>query len=102
MAKKDLHPKYYPDAKVTCACGNTFTTGSTKPELRVEVCYKCHPAYTGEERTIDTGGQVEKFERKRKAAKVQLEKEQKKKKAKKVEEKEEAQPKTLKELLEST
>jgi large subunit ribosomal protein L31 len=59
--KSDIHPTYFKDAKVICACGNTFTTGSTKPEIRVEICAKCHPFYTGEEKLIDTAGRVEKF-----------------------------------------
>ena len=59
--KKDIHPKYYPDAKVTCACGNTFTTGSTKPELRTDLCSACHPFFTGEMRIVDTAGQVDRF-----------------------------------------
>jgi large subunit ribosomal protein L31 len=59
--KTEIHPKYFKDAKVICACGNTFTTGSTKPEIRVEICAKCHPFYTGEEKFIDTAGRVEKF-----------------------------------------
>ena len=62
--KDKIHPKYYPAAKVTCLCGNTFTVGSTKPELRVEVCSKCHPFYTGGQRIIDTEGRVERFKRK--------------------------------------
>jgi len=63
--KKSIHPTYYPTAKVHCACGNTFTVGSTKPEIKVEICYKCHPFYTGEERLIDTAGRVEKFKSRR-------------------------------------
>ena len=59
--KSDIHPKYYPDTKVKCACGNKFTIGSTKPEIQVEICSKCHPFYTGEEKLIDTAGRVEKF-----------------------------------------
>jgi large subunit ribosomal protein L31 len=59
--KTKIHPKYYDDAKVTCVCGNTFTVGSTKQELRVEVCSKCHPFYTGEQRIRDTMGRVERF-----------------------------------------
>lgn len=59
--KTKVHPKYYDDAKVTCVCGNTFTVGSTKQELRVEVCSKCHPFYTGEQRIRDTMGRVERF-----------------------------------------
>jgi large subunit ribosomal protein L31 len=59
--KEKIHPKFYKDAKVVCACGNTFTTGSTKKELRVELCSKCHPFFTGERKIIDTAGRVEKF-----------------------------------------
>ncbi len=59
--KEKIHPKYYTDAKVTCSCGNTFTTGSTKKELKVELCSKCHPFFTGERRMVDTAGQVERF-----------------------------------------
>lgn len=63
--KKDIQPKYYPDAKVTCACGNTWTTGSTKPEIRTEVCSSCHPFFTGQQqRILDVEGQVDRFYRK--------------------------------------
>ena len=63
--KKDIHPTYYPDAKVTCACGNSWTTGSTKKEIRTEVCSKCHPFFTGEmARIIDIEGQVDRFYKK--------------------------------------
>ena len=62
--KKDLHPTYYPDAQVICACGNTWTTGSTMKVIRTDVCYKCHPFYTGEQRIVDTEGQVDRFYRK--------------------------------------
>jgi large subunit ribosomal protein L31 len=63
--KKELHPKYYPEAKVTCACGNTWTTGSTKEEIRTEVCSACHPFFTGEQqRLIDMEGQVDRFYKK--------------------------------------
>jgi large subunit ribosomal protein L31 len=61
--KSDIHPAYYPNAVVTCACGNTFMTGSTKPRLRVEICSTCHPFYTGQQRIVDTAGQVERFHR---------------------------------------
>jgi large subunit ribosomal protein L31 len=61
--KDKIHPKYYPDAKVICACGNTFTTGSTQKVLKVEVCSKCHPFFSGERRVVDTAGQVERFKR---------------------------------------
>ncbi len=59
--KEKIHPKYYPDAKIICACGNTFNTGSTSPELKVDICSACHPFYTGEQRIVDTAGQVERF-----------------------------------------
>ena len=59
--KTDIHPKYYSEAAVTCACGNTFNVGSTKESVEVEVCSKCHPFYTGNEKIIDTAGRVEKF-----------------------------------------
>ncbi len=61
--KEKIHPKYYPEAKVTCSCGNTFTVGSTKPALKIELCSKCHPFFTGEQRIVDTAGQVERFKR---------------------------------------
>jgi len=66
--KTDTHPKYFEKATVTCACGNTFTVGSTKEKIEVEVCSQCHPFYTGEEKTIDTAGRVEKFKARRAAA----------------------------------
>jgi len=71
--KQDIHPKYYPQARVQCACGNTFTVGSTKEFLEVEICSKCHPFYTGKEKMMDTMGQVQKF-RKRLARKEDLKK----------------------------
>ena len=59
--KKGIHPKYYPDSKVTCSCGNTFTVGSTKETIRTDICSACHPFFTGEQRLVDTAGQVERF-----------------------------------------
>jgi large subunit ribosomal protein L31 len=60
--KKEIHPKYYADAVVTCACGNTWTTGSTRKEIRTEVCSACHPFFTGQQqRIIDIEGQVDRF-----------------------------------------
>jgi len=59
--KKDIHPKYHADAKVMCACGNTFTIGSTNPEIHVEICSSCHPFYTGKQKLVDTARRVEKF-----------------------------------------
>jgi large subunit ribosomal protein L31 len=61
--KPKIHPEYYTDAKVICACGSTFTTGSTKKVLKVELCSKCHPFFTGEQRVVDTLGRVERFKR---------------------------------------
>jgi large subunit ribosomal protein L31 len=68
--KADIHPQYHQDAKVTCVCGNTFTTGSTLSEIRVEVCSNCHPFFTGEMKFLDTLGRVEKFQKKQQAAKT--------------------------------
>jgi large subunit ribosomal protein L31 len=61
--KPKIHPEYYNDAKVVCACGNTFTIGSTKKMVKIELCSKCHPFYTGEQRVVDTMGRVERFKR---------------------------------------
>ncbi len=63
--KKDTHPDYYEKAKVTCACGNTFTVGSTMKELQVEICSACHPFYTGKQKFVDTARRVEKFHEKK-------------------------------------
>lgn len=62
--KEGIHPKYYPNAKVICACGNTWTTGSTKEVIHTDVCYQCHPFFTGEQRIVDTEGQVDRFYKK--------------------------------------
>jgi large subunit ribosomal protein L31 len=59
--KEDIHPNFYPEAKVICACGNSWTVGSTQPEIRTDVCSECHPFFTGEQRIVDSGGQVERF-----------------------------------------
>lgn len=59
--KKDIHPKYYPDAQFKCACGNNWKGGSTLSEVNVEICSNCHPFYTGKEKIVDTRGRVEKF-----------------------------------------
>ena len=61
--KKDIHPKYYPKAKIKCTCGNILTVGSTKEFMEIETCSACHPLYTGQERIIDTLGMVEKFKK---------------------------------------
>lgn len=75
--KKDIHPKYYNNTKAQCACGNTFTIGSTKEFIEVEICSRCHPFYTGKEKIIDTMGRIEKF-RKRLARKEEMKKKRKK------------------------
>jgi large subunit ribosomal protein L31 len=69
--KPGIHPTWYPDAVVTCACGNTWSTGSTKKEIHTDVCSACHPFFTGEQRIVDTAGQVERF-MKRISAKEQI------------------------------
>ena len=61
--KTKIHPQYYPEAVVTCSCGATYSTGSTKAELRVEICNQCHPFYTGEQRIVDTEGRVDRLKR---------------------------------------
>ncbi|PIQ66878.1 MAG: 50S ribosomal protein L31 [Candidatus Zambryskibacteria bacterium CG_4_9_14_3_um_filter_40_16] len=63
--KKEIHPQYFENAKVTCACGNIFTIGSTKEKIEVEICSACHPFYTGNEKILDSAGRVEKFKTKR-------------------------------------
>jgi large subunit ribosomal protein L31 len=69
--KTAIHPTYFVTAKVTCACGNTFVTGSTKEALHTEVCSNCHPFFTGKQKLLDTAGSVDKF-RKRTAAAAQI------------------------------
>jgi large subunit ribosomal protein L31 len=62
--KEGIHPTYYPNAKVICACGNTWTTGSTQEVIHTDVCSQCHPFFTGEQRIVDTEGQVDRFYKK--------------------------------------
>ncbi len=61
--KDKIHPKFYTDAKVVCACGNSFTVGATKKLMKVELCSQCHPFFTGERKMVDTAGRVERFKR---------------------------------------
>lgn len=68
--KQDIHPTWFPEAKVSCACGSVFTTGSTVPEIRVELCSACHPFFTGQMKLVDTLGQVERFQKKTESSKV--------------------------------
>jgi len=80
--KKDIHPKYYEKARVTCACGNSFEVGSTKEYMEVEICSQCHPFYSGKEKIIDTLGRVERFKKrlaKKATIKISKKKPQKKK-----------------------
>jgi large subunit ribosomal protein L31 len=62
--KEEIHPTYYPEATVVCACGNTWKTGSTQESIRTDVCSACHPFFTGEQRIVDTEGQVDRFYKK--------------------------------------
>ena len=98
--KAQIHPTWYPDAKVPCACGNSFVVGATVPEIRVEVCYNCHPFYTGQMKYVDTAGRVDAFKTKlSKASGKVISKSEKRriKKEKKIE-RELERPETLEEL----
>ncbi len=72
--KKDIHPTYYPKAKVTCACGNTFEVGATQELIEVEVCSSCHPFYSGGTRNLDRVGQVQKFQKRMEKAQTKKKK----------------------------
>lgn len=98
--KAGIHPKWYPECKVTCACGNTFITGAAVPEIKVEVCSACHPFYTGQMKYIDASGRVEAFLSKRSKAKNKVisKKEKRLLKKQKRIEKELEKPETLAEL----
>lgn len=97
--KAGIHPQWFADAQVVCACGNTFTIGSTRESIHVEICYKCHPFFTGEMKYVDTQGRVEKFQKKQKLGQALAAKlaDKKKKKLQKAEEI--RHPKTLREML---
>ena len=81
--KTDIHPTYYEDTQVICACGNTWTTGSTMKVIHTDVCSRCHPFFTGEQRIVDTEGQVDRFYRKLQAREQYLD-EQKAREAERV------------------
>jgi len=100
--KTSIHPVWYEDAKVTCACGNTFTVGSNKPDIRIDICSKCHPFFTGEMKFVDTMGRVERFQKKQAAAKVTASKLADKKKKKQQHEEQLRNPKSLREMLMGT
>ncbi len=93
--KSAIHPKYFTETQVVCSCGNTFVTGSTKEAIHVEVCYKCHPLYTGEKRYLDTLGTVERFQERQKNAVSWRERTAQKKQAQKTQ----TRAKTLRELM---
>lgn len=98
--KANIHPNWHPDAKVTCACGNTFTIGATLPKIEVEVCSNCHPFFTGKMKYVDVAGRVDAFKSKQKKAKKKIIKKSEKRKiktAKRVE-RELNKPSTLEEL----
>lgn len=71
--KQGIHPTWFPEAKVICACGESFITGSTVGEIKVDICSKCHPLFTGKQKFVDTLGQVERFQKKQETAKVKQE-----------------------------
>lgn len=100
--KKKTHPKYFDNAKVTCACGNTFTTGSTKQTIKVELCSACHPFYTGKQRIVDSENLVKKFKERQKAKKKNYVSKKKKraKRRSKVQTIEGKEKVTLKDMLE--
>lgn len=99
--KKDIHPKIYKECVVKCACGNTFKTVSSLPEINVEICSECHPFYTGERRFIDTERRIDKFTKRQELAQKKMEKVAEAKKAKKGKKTSSTQdtPLTLKEML---
>lgn len=94
--KANIHPKFYDEAQVICVCGNRFTTGSTNEIIHIELCNKCHPFYTGEQRFVDRGSLIQKFQKKQQVAS-----EYKAKNQKKIEEKKKREngPKSLREML---
>lgn len=94
--KANIHPQYFDNAVVICACGNRFTTGSTVPEIRVELCNKCHPFYTGEQKFVDSASRIQKFQAKQNIAKQYLTKKVKKQEEQK---QKDTAPKTLREML---
>lgn len=94
--KSQVHPQYFQQANVICACGNRFTTGSTVELIHVELCNKCHPFYSGEQRFIDTASRIQKFQKKQDVSKEYMSKKTKKKEEEK---KKQEAPKTLREML---
>lgn len=91
--KQQIHPQYFENAQVICACGNKFITGSTQEVIHVELCYNCHPFYTGEQRFVDSASRIQKFQKKQEVARLHVTKKKEK------EEKKSQAPKTLREML---
>ena len=96
--KKNIHPQYYPDAKIVCSCGNIIHAGSTVANLRTELCSACHPFYTGKQKHVDSAGRIEKFKKKQvETIELKLKKEEgKSAKKEKAEEVKKAKTKTKK------
>lgn len=94
--KQSVHPQYFENAQVICVCGNKFTTGSTQEIIRVEICDKCHPFYTGEQRFVDSASRIEKFNKKQEVAAKHAETRVKKQEERK---QKDNSPKTLREML---
>ena len=97
--KAQIHPQWFSEATVACACGNTFTIGSTKSEIRVEICSRCHPFYTGSQHLADTEGKVDRFVKRQAKAKALAPELAKRKAKKKGQIVEDTGPKSLKEML---
>lgn len=98
--KADIHPQWYPEARVTCACGNSFVVGATIPVIQVEVCYNCHPFYTGQMKYVDTAGRVDAFRQRQKKVSIKVVKKSEKRKLKRERRirEELAKPESLQEL----
>lgn len=96
--KSNIHPTYFDDAKIICSCGNTFTTGATVAELHVELCNKCHPFYTGQQKFVDSASRIDKFRKK-----IEVAKDKPQKAKTKTSEKEDSDgtPLTLREMLQA-
>lgn len=94
--KANTHPQFFDKAQVICACGNTFTTGSTLEVIHIELCNKCHPFYTGEQRFVDSASRIQKFQQKQQVATTYVVTKKKKEEERK---QKDNQPKTLREML---
>lgn len=95
----NIHPQWYPEAQVLCACGNAFTVGSTKDKIKVEICHKCHPFFTGTMKYVDTLGRVQRFQKRQKTAEKMATVVAAAKKKKQEKQAEAKHPRTLREML---